>query len=177
MSVKQATPQDANLLAEAGGFATWSIDPILASFAATQANTHLVGVWLKAGQRITGIAVPVTVAGVTLTLARVGIYDANGNLLVSSPDNLAGFQGIGWIATNFASVFTVPASGLYYLASGFTGTTLPTVLNFQQTAALSTGFPGTTKPRAIHAQVPGATLPNPAVSQGTFTNVPCLAAY
>lgn len=170
---------DDNLRPEGLGWKAWTVDPHLATFAATQANTHLSAVWLKAGTVITGIDVPVTVAGVTLTLAKVGLYDQNLNLLACSADNLAGFQGIGWVRTPFTAPYIVPVSGLYYLASGYAGTTLPTVLNVQQTSALSVGLPGAVKPSGVHAQVPvaGNPLPTPAVSQGAFTNVPMLAAY
>lgn len=171
---------DDNLRPEGLGWKAWSIDPHLAAFAATQANTHLVAVWLKAGTVITGVDVPVTAAGVAVTFAKVGLYDQNLNLLASSADNLAGFQAAGWVRTPFAAPFVVPASGLYYLASGFVATTtLPSVLNVQQTSALSINLPGAVKAPGVHAQVPvaGQGLPNPAASQGAFTNVPLLCAY
>lgn len=169
-----------NALAQASGFVAWSIDPIQAAFAGTQANTHLVGVFLNRGDALTGIAIFCSSAGVAVTFSKVGVYDASLNLVVASVDNNTAFQSTGWKKTPFTSIYTVPSSGLYYLASGFVATTtLPSVLNFQQNAASSTPFPAGTKLRGVHAQVPtvGQSLPNPAVSAGTFVNVPLLCAY
>jgi hypothetical protein len=165
-----------NALAQAMRYVAITVDPAFAATNATQANTHLVAVYLDAGTVVTGIAVPVGTAGVAVTFAGVGIYDANGNLLASGNGVPANFQSTGWKQVNLTQPFVVPTSGLYYLASGFTATTtLPAVLNANQSATVSTGYPGL--PRGIHAQVPAGALPNPAVSQGTFTQLPLLIAY
>jgi hypothetical protein len=169
-----------NQPALAEGFVAWTADPNAASVAATQANTHLGAVYLAAGTVVTGVAVPVGTAANGCTFAGVGVYDANLNLLASSADQHALFGNAvtGWVPVPLSAPFVVPTSGLYYLASGFLASvTLPAVLNITQNATCSTAFPGTTKPRGIHAAVPGPPLPNPATSQGTFTNFPCLAAY
>lgn len=162
---------------KAHGYVAWSVDPVLATLAGTQANTHLVSVFLTEGEVIQGIMVPVTVAGATMTLAQVGIYDINLNLVASSPNNAAAFQSTGWIKTDLSAPYKVPATGLYYMASGFSGTTLPTVLNVSQNSNMSANLPSGFAPRGVHAQVPSGALPNPAVSQGSFTNVPLLIAY
>jgi hypothetical protein len=114
------------------------------------------------------------------SFAAVGVYDGGGNLLAQSGDQHALFTNAttGWVSVPLTAPFTVPASGMYYLASGFTAaTTLPAVLNFTQNATCSINYPNGGRPRGIHAQVPAGALPNPAVAQSTFTQVPCLIAY
>lgn len=166
-----------NLDAAAHGFAAWPFDPMLAGTAATQGNTKLVGVLLEEGATISGVAVPVTAAGVSMTHAFVGIYDKNGSLLAESADSPSAFQATGWIAVPLTSPYIVPVTDLYYLASAFQGGTNPSVLNVAQNSATSVNYPVNTFPRSIMAQVPAGALPNPAVSAGAFANVPLLAAY
>ncbi len=171
--VSAAAP-DVNALAAALGLVAWTLDPQIANFPGTQANVHLAAVFLPAGKVITNLSVPVTIAGAGMTAAQLGIYDANQNLLANTANNGAAFQATGWIELPLTAPWTAPSAGLYYLASGFAGTTLPTVLNIQQNQAGVATIPGG-KYRGVHAQAQG-TLPNPAVSQSTYSNVPVIVA-
>lgn len=167
---------NANNLCAALGAIAWTVDPEVATYAATQANTHLGAVYLAKNQMITSLAVPVTVAGSGLTLGILAIYDANFNLVAQTSNSPAVFESTGWKTLALTSQYQVPTSGLYYLASGWLGTTLPTVLNIQHVSFLSQGFPGG-KPRGVHAPVPsGGALPNPATSTGNYTNHPLIVA-
>jgi hypothetical protein len=171
-----ALASNSNQLCAALGAKAWTVDPEVATFAATQANTHLGAVYLAKNQIITSLSVPVTVAGAGLTLGILAIYDENYNLVAQTPNLPTAFQSTGWKTVALSTPYTVPASGLYYLASGWLGTTLPTVLNIQHISSLSQGFPGG-KPRGVHAAVPtGTSLPNPATATGNYTNHPLIVA-
>lgn len=115
-----------------------------------------------------------------VSFSKVGIYSSALALLATSADDNTAFQSTGWKQVALTATYTVPNSGLYYLASGFAATTTqPDLLFTTQNATVSDGYPAGTFARAVYAQVPvaGQGLPNPAVSQGTFTSVPCLVAY
>lgn len=165
-----------NAFAKAHGFVAWNIDPVLASTQATQSVVAAGAVFLAKGDVINGIAIPVQTAGATMTFAGVGIYDVNLNLLSGINNNGAAFQSTGWVPTALSAPFVVPYSGLYYLASGFAGTTTPSVLNFVQATSMSTA-PAGQFPRGVKGSAPGASMPNPLVSVGIFANQPVLAAY
>lgn len=169
-----AAPADVNLLPESLGLAAWSVYPVLAAFAGTQANCHLAAVWLKAGTVITKLSVPVTNAGNAMTHAQLGVYDADLNLIASTADTPAAFQATGIIELPLSAPWTAPSDGVYYLASAYSGTTLPTVLNAKQDTNVSLALAGG-KPIGVHAQAQG-TLPDPAISQGVYTNFPLIMA-
>ena len=164
---------------EAVGAIAWSCDPKAAAFPGTQANTHLEGVQLRKGQVLRSIALVVTSAGAAGTDGFVAVYDANLVPQAQSANSPVPFQTTGWVAVALALPYLVPADGLYYLACGFLGGTLPTILNQQGVAAVTGPMPAGLKPIGIHAQVPsaGAGAPNPAVSQGTYANHPLLVAF
>lgn len=167
-------PADNNLLPEVLGLAAWTADPTTASFAATQANCHLGAVWLAAGTIITHLSVPVTSAGAGMTHGQLGIYDKTLALVASTADTPAAFQTTGWVELALTAPWTVPTAGLYYLASSYAGTTLPTILNTKQDVNVSQLLPGGL-PRGVHAQASGS-LPNPAISQGAYTNYALILA-
>lgn len=165
-----------NAHAEGLGLKAWTFHPSQATFAGTQANTHLGSVYLKKGTVIKYLSVPVTVAGATMTFAKLGIYDSGLNLVAQTADMSAAFQATGWIEGALTQPYVVPSSGIYYLASGFTGTTLPTVLNVQQNGAVvGSALPGGAR-LGVHAAVPSGALPNPAPSVSTFSNCPLIVA-
>ena len=171
-----AIDANANNVCTALGAVAWTIDPEVATFSATQANTHLGAVYLPKDQIITALSLPVITAGAGLTLGILAIYDGNANLVAQTPNSPTVFQSTGWKTVNLTTPYQVPVSGLYYLASGWLGTTLPAVLNIQHTSAVSQGFPSG-KPRGIHAAVPtGTSLPDPAISTGNYTNFPLIVA-
>lgn len=165
-----------NALAKAHGFVTWNIDPVFANASSLATVVTAGGVFLAKGDVVQGIAIPVATAGVTMTFGGVGIYDANLNLLASANTNGAQFQSTGWIKTDLSAPFTVPASGLYYLASGFTGGTNPSVLTFTQSIAMST-TPGGLLPRGVKGSAPAGAMPSNIASVGQYTVQPVLAAY
>lgn len=94
--------------------------------AANSAHGHAV--WLNAGTLITGLVVNVVGEASGLTVAYVGIYDAHYDLVAVSANVPASFEGLnGWVKAPLSSAYQVPASGLYYFADIFAGTTLPTI--------------------------------------------------
>lgn len=164
------------LLPRTMGLQAWTHHPSIAAAAGTQANTHLGAVYLEIGQVITYLSVPITVAGSGLTMGALGIYDQNLNLVATTPNSPAAFQTTGWVEVALTAPWTVPATGFYYLGSGWLGTTLPTVLNVTQNSTVTNPMPGGFR-IGVHAQVPvGTALPNPAVPAGTFVNAPLILA-
>lgn len=161
-----------NAHAEAHELVAWTVDPVLINGFNTQANTHLGGVYLAAGTVVSGLSVCVGTAGAGMTHGQLGIYDAGQNLLVSTPDSPAAFQGTGWVVVNFAKPWVARYSGLYYFGSTFTGTTLPAVGNVASQTQVTGPLPNGVA-RGVHAQVSN-TLPTKASSQGTFTLFPCI---
>jgi hypothetical protein len=165
-----------NAHAEALGLVAWTFHPSLATFAGTQANTHLGSVWLKKDTVVTYLAVPVTIAGSGGTVGQLGIYDKNLNLVASTANSPAAFASTGWRELALTAPYVVPADGLYYLASGFYGGTLPTVLNVQQNGGIiGQPLPGGAR-LGVHADVPVSGLPNPAPSVATYSNCPLIVA-
>lgn len=171
-----ALSSNGNEFCAALGVVAWTVDPEVATFSATQANTHLGAVYLSAGQTITALSVPVKTAGAGLTLGILAVYDGNFNMVAQTPNTPSAFQATGWRTVNLSASYTVPTSGLYYLGSGWFGTTLPAVFNIQHDSSLSQNFPGG-KPRGVHAAVPsGGALPDPATPTGNYTNHPLIVA-
>ena len=170
--------------AQAFGLTAWTFDPREwdATYYATQANARLVGIWLPAGAKIDYLAVPVSVAGAGLTSVELGIYDktamdGGGNPPVARTGDIkASFLTAGWRGNSTPLGFVAPYSGLYYLASAYAGTTLPTVGNAKQTGAFVIGQLPNGVWTNVHAQAQG-TLPNAPASTGGSTNVPIIIAY
>lgn len=171
-------------LAQAFGLTAWTFDPRDSDSTryATQANARLVGIWLPAGAKIDYLAVPVSVAGAGLSSVELGIYDRTamedgGNPPVARTGDIKdNFLAPGWRGNTTPLDFVAPYSGLYYLASAYAGTTLPTVGNTKQTNAFLFAQLPNGVWTAVHAQAQG-TLPNAPASTGTFTNVPIIIAY
>jgi hypothetical protein len=171
-------------LAQSFGLTAWTVDPREgdSTHYATLANSRLVGIWLQAGAKIDYLAVPVSVAGAGLTAVELGIYDqtamdGGGNPPVARTGDIkANFLATGWRGNSTPLGFVAPYSGLYYLASAYAGTTLPTVGNARQTNAFVISQLPNGVWTAVHAQAQG-TLPNAPASTGVFTNVPIIIAY
>lgn len=99
---------------------------------------YLVGVGLRQGDRVSGIAFRVATGGSGFTLAKVGLYHRDGTLLASSADQGAAWAAVNTFNTALTSAYNVPADGLYYLAVLVTGSSPPGLLR-QNTG----GFGGT----------------------------------
>ena len=97
--------------------------------AAPTTQAQACGVWLNAGTTVTNLVVNVvSAASASVTFAYLGIYNASLNLVAVTANAAAAFQSTtGWIETPLTSTYTVPYSGLYYLAFIFSAATEPTL--------------------------------------------------
>lgn len=105
-------------------------DTITSALAFTSQDCRAAAVGLLAGDKVTNVLVDVTAAIQTITTFKVGLYDANGNLLASSANNTTNLAtGINAFALTVPATgqvvpFVVPADGLYYLAVVIVATTM-----------------------------------------------------
>lgn len=164
-----------NALPEALEIVAWTIDPMLCASFGTQANVHAFAVTLPAGRDICTLSVPVNSAGSSMTAAQLGIYDASLNLLASTPNVAASFNGTtGWIENALSSPWEPPVTDCYYLASAFAGGVLPSVGFFLGNSVTSGKLPNGNY-RGIHGQAQG-TLPATIISSGGFSQQNCIVA-
>ena len=96
----------------------------------TTGQVYMQAIWLTAGQVVSAIRIwSATTAASGPTHYNAGLYDTSGNRLATSTDKTS----TAWAAntmTSFSmqSPYTVPTSGLYYVAFGMTvSTTVPTI--------------------------------------------------
>jgi hypothetical protein len=151
--------------AHALGLVAWTMPPDLAANGAgVVSNPKGAAVWLVAGQVITYLSVPVTVAGASMTDAQLGIVDSGMNLVASTPTSPTAFNGTtGWVELALSTPFVVPATGLYYLVSSFAGVTKPTLSGIAIAGLPSSlALPGG-KFKVISYSAAQGTLPNPWV--------------
>ena len=103
--------------------------PETATIICTSTQIALQAVWLSAGQLVTNISVCTsTTAASVPTHYALGLYDGLGNLCASSVDQLTTAMTTQTLYTFAMSTpYRVALSGLYYVAFGFVGTTVPTL--------------------------------------------------
>jgi hypothetical protein len=142
-----------------------TLDRALATNLALPASGDLRGgtMALSAGQRVTNLVVAVTTAGVGMTHGSLALYDLAGNLLRSTADVPATFNGAGLLTIALSATYTQAADGLVYATFfGTTGTSMPNIAasptgNVATIAALAGGVRRSVKQTGLAAQ------PNPAV--------------
>jgi hypothetical protein len=128
-------PSDPNALAEASGLVAWTADPGLITTRQTNTSGSIHGgsVYLEKGDTINWLAEFVLADGSGMTHGAYAIYDSNLNLVAQTGDNPNAFETapVGttgtWVQLPLTSVYTAPASGLYYFVDFVAGTTRPTV--------------------------------------------------
>lgn len=137
-------PQLSEVYDEALGFQAQAFPLIHAQgVVAAGASGEMRGtaVALRVGTRITDLITRVTSAASGLTLAKYAIYSSSYSLLASSASVHASFNGAtGYVAGALSSVYVVPATGLYYFAMLFVGTTPPTVFRAVTNSSTSTAY-------------------------------------
>jgi hypothetical protein len=120
----------------------WTIDPALISTTRQDASGAIHGgsVWLEQGQTINWLAELVTADGSGMTHAGYAIYDSNLKLVAQTADSPSAFQSApadSWVKLSLTSPYTVPASGLYYLADLLAGSTPPTIGVVENNSAMN----------------------------------------
>lgn len=122
-------------------------------------------IWLNAGQVCTNISFhSATTASATPTNGFFALYDGSRNLLAQT----ANFTTEAWAATSIktkalTTPYTVPLTGLYYVAIMITATTIPTL---KGNTARTGGQLASQAPIIAGASTTGltTTLPNPAAA-------------
>lgn len=125
----------------------------------------LVGmVGLLEGDAVSNVYVAVNVLASGLTLAKVGIWDLNGNLLASSADISSSLTATGMKQLALSATFRATRQDGYYVGLVQVGTTPAQLMRGISNTFISSATGGGFRPVGIHA---GQTdLPNPA----TFGN-------
>jgi hypothetical protein len=109
----------------------WTMDPVYVS---NQTNTTSVlpgvaqylKIYLQAGMVLTNVSVFVNTAGVSINSSYVGLYNATTQLTVT-PAITTAFTASGLVTTSFATAYTIPTSGFYFIGVliGNGSTTVP----------------------------------------------------
>jgi hypothetical protein len=95
----------------------------------TTGQIYLQAIWLQAGTVVSNIAFcSATTAASAPTHYCFALYDASRNLLCTTADQTSGAWAANTLKTlAVTSAYTVPTTGLYYLAFMMTATTVPTM--------------------------------------------------
>lgn len=83
---------------------------------------------LLAGDVVTNLSISVPIAGVTMSLSKVGLYTTAGVRLALSADQGTAWESAGVKTIAMTSPYTITTSGAYYVAIVAKGGTLPTVM-------------------------------------------------
>lgn len=130
-----------------------------------------IGIGLLEGDVVSNLSVRVSVAGNTVTLAKLGLYSKTGTLLCSSADSGASFASTGTKTLPMTTPFTVLATDFYYAAFlGVSAVTMPDM--WRASNLLAAGWGGVGVGAAILVNQTGqADLPASAtlVAQGANT--------
>lgn len=149
----------AGALAATLGYQAWNYDPRLPIGGAAP-GTQIVfyeAIWLPAGAVITGVVLAVTTAGTSTAPAHfyVGLYNSalnrvavsnNLNSGSSQTDGTGNLKALGTSKFAFTGAYTVPSSGLYYLAILKDGAFAGTDVQFAYLAGVTGGYPDTPIP-------------------------------
>ena len=109
--------------------------PETATVVCTTTHIGCQAVWLSAGQTVSNISVCVSAGAASVpTHYAFGLYDSLGNLCCSSADMLTAAMAAQTLYTfAMTTPYKVATSGIYYVAFGFVGTTVPTLKGVART--------------------------------------------
>lgn len=107
-------------------------------------TVYFTSIYLYAGQTLTNALIGVSVAGVLVTMGKIGLYDNAGNLLASTANVTSAWESAGLKSHAFSAPYVVVTSGLYYMGVIIISTTPPQcyrgVLPSSLNAALATAI-------------------------------------
>ena len=161
----------------------WTMDPV---YVGVQTNlTSVVGIaqylkiYLQAGMVLTNVCVYVNTAGVGIANSYIGLYNATTQLAVTSVITTA-FQSAGFVQTPFATAYTIPTSGFYFIGVliGNGSTTQPRFAtsasyNFTNSSMLNAGLTPTSNTLTLRSSTLGTgltALPSSISGTPTGTN-------
>lgn len=142
------------------------LGPTVAAIQPITAQAAYTAIELSAGTVVTTVTFTSnTTAGATLSNQWVGLYSAALGLLAVSGD----LTNTAWAASSeqvftFATPFTIPSDGLYYLGLVVVATTVPTIDGVTGVVTLNARTPAVAFTDTAH------TLTNPASAATTATN-------
>lgn len=82
----------------------------------TSGTVYAMGIPLVAGQVVTNGHVMISVAGADVTTGKIGLLSPAGARVALSANQTTEWQSTGAKTAAFSSAYTVPATGLYYVA-------------------------------------------------------------
>lgn len=147
---------------------------IISAPALVDGTLHCVAVGLLAGDIITSISIYVNSLGVTLTLSKVGIYNASSVLVASSAELGTAWESTGIKTNALSAPYVVPATGLYYSAVICKGATRPSVSRTTGSALMGPTGIGTGA-AAYCGQTGQTDLPSTATLTATTMVAPWMA--
>lgn len=117
----------ANGMAKAFGAKAWTIPPNLAStnYQTTTGYLHGCPILLSQGDVITGVGAYFQTAGAGATNCQLGILNSSFTRQAVTANTPTAAQTAGYQLLPLTSPWTVPSSGLYFLADVITATTMP----------------------------------------------------
>lgn len=150
------------------------IDPLggIGSIIMIDGTVYYMAVGLIQGDVVTSLVININAAGSGMTLSKAGLYSSTGTLLASSVDQGSAWQSTGIKTIAMQTPYTVPVTGLYYVALvGKTGTTMPTPFRGGNSLLLPASSINSGK-AAYYGQLSQTDLPSPATfADGVTTNV------
>lgn len=172
-----ASPSPPELDAAAQGFLAQNFDraQVAGATILVSGTSESALVPLRAGQVVSSVYLACTVVATGLTLAKVGIYSADGKtLLASSANTPAAFAATGLDPIALSAPWTVPATGVYLVVIVCAGTTPPTLLRGNNASSVAPQQLGSNPASFQHVGTGLADLPaTPLV----FSNSPTLAPW
>lgn len=163
-----------------GGIAGHIAETVAASSATaaltmTSGSASIAAVRLVAGQVVSNAGfVTSTTAGITMTHWWLALLDSSYTVRAVSADQTSGAIGAStWFTLPFASVYTVPSTGVYFVAVMIAASTVPTLCG--STAPLAAMITGTGAPAPLLGGV-SSTGQTTAPTAGTALIAPTAAA-
>jgi hypothetical protein len=125
----EAIARDAVMLKARGLLAeTYPYTNVVGVTAMVTGTVYYSAIPLLAGQVINSFATYIQAAGTSMTLAKIGLCDLNGNRLAITADQSTNWQSVGNKLAAALVPYVVPVSGMYYHAQfGTTGGTMPSL--------------------------------------------------
>jgi hypothetical protein len=133
----------------------------LSTLALTSQSVYYVMAELEAGMVITNLHVGVSAAATSMTLGKLGIYDADGELVASTGAITTAWEGTGLMTHALSEPYEVPETGVYYFAVLAVASSGPTLHRGTSGNVLTTGGIGSS--------------PFPWGSQGSEADLPSTA--
>jgi len=135
-------------------------------------------IFIPGGKTLTNCHVSNSITGVSITVARIGLYDTAGTLLASCANQSSAWEAVGFKSQALSAAYTVGTSGIYYAGVVTVAATGPGLVLGLAAAASRIGAtdPLSGKPIYFGSTQSLSDLPSPlTVAAGTAPGLPWIA--